>query len=67
MTVCDPPTHSVDPAFQGMECPAPISLETMAVVEQVLAQLLAELRQKLAGSVAPAAGAAEYASWFRAG
>jgi len=43
--------------------PAPLSLETIAVVEQLLVQMLGSLRRQAATSQAQAAGAAEYASW----
>lgn len=48
-------------------CPQPVSLETLAVVEQVLADLLSALRGRQATQATQAArdaGAVEYASWL---
>lgn len=47
------------------ECPQPVSLETLAVVEQVLAQALGALKARLVAPPSPAAGLVEYASWLR--
>ena len=46
-------------------CPAPVSLETLAVVEQVIAQALHALRDKATQSARNDAAAIEYASWLR--
>lgn len=45
-------------------CPQPVSLETLAVVEQVLADLLSTLRGRQATQAARDAGVVEYASWL---
>ena len=47
------------------ECPEPLSLETLAVVQQVLAEVLQGLRQRAAPQAAREAGAIEYASWLQ--
>lgn len=54
------PAHLAEARTQ---CSEPVSLEAIAVVEQLLAQMLGELRQKLARSAAHD-GAIEYASWL---
>jgi len=45
--------------------PQPISLETIAVAEQVLTQMLREFRAEVAARAAADAGAIEYDSWLR--
>lgn len=47
------------------ETPQPVSLETLAVVEQVLAQALGALKARLGTPPSPTAGLVEYASWLR--
>jgi hypothetical protein len=64
MTIPHDPVELPQTAATRAECPEPISLETLAVIEQVLAQMLGELRGKLKGSLAAQQGAIEYASWL---
>jgi hypothetical protein len=47
----------------GIEYPHPVSLETIEVIEQVLAQMLSSLRRRVTSSEFPDAGAIEYESW----
>ena len=47
----------------GDEAPAPLSLETLEVVEQPVLLVLRALRSQASTRQAQAAGAAEYASW----
>jgi hypothetical protein len=56
-----------DPAPQvhgtARERPEPLSLETIAVIQQVLGDVLHALRERVTGHAARDAGAIEYASW----
>lgn len=52
------------PSPSAMHCPAPISLETLAVAEEVLLQMLRDWRARLEAP-APEAAAVEYESWLR--
>ncbi|AMO22607.1 hypothetical protein GCM10027034_30400 [Ramlibacter solisilvae] len=45
--------------------PTPIPLETIAAIEQVLAETLRALREKAKSQPAAGAGAIEYESWMR--
>lgn len=54
------PVRSID-----RHCPAPVSLETLAVIEQVFAETLRQLREKASPRKAAEAGETEYASWLR--
>jgi hypothetical protein len=45
------------------DCPEPLSLETIAVIQQVLGDVLHALRERVTGHAARDAGAIEYASW----
>ena len=45
------------------DCPEPLSLETIAVIQQVLSDVLHGLRERATGHPARDAGAIEYASW----
>ena len=47
------------------ECPEPLSLETIAVIQQVLGEVLHGLRQRVTTHAAREAGAIEYTSWLR--
>jgi hypothetical protein len=47
------------------DCPEPLSLETLAVVQQVLGEVLQGLRQRATAHAAREAGAIEYASWLQ--
>ena len=47
------------------ECPQPLSLETIAVIQQVLGEVLHGLRQRVTAQAAREAGAIEYTSWLR--
>ena len=46
------------------ECQQPLSLETLAVIQQVLGDVLQGLRQRASAQAAREAGATEYASWL---
>jgi hypothetical protein len=58
----------IDPAPQvhatAGECPEPLSLETLAVIQQALGEVLQGLRQRATAHAAREAGAREYASWL---
>ncbi len=47
------------------DVPQPVSLETIALIEQVLAQLLGALRARITAPATRDAGAIEYDSWLR--
>lgn len=47
------------------ECPEPLSLETIAVIQQVLGEVLHGLRQRVTAQAAREAGAIEYTSWLQ--
>ena len=47
------------------ECPEPLSLETIAVIQQVLGEVLHDLRQRVTAQAGREAGAIEYTSWLR--
>jgi hypothetical protein len=57
-----------DPAPQvhatAGECPQPLSLETVAVIQQAVGEVLQGLRQRATAQAAREAGALEYASWL---
>lgn len=57
----DPAPH-VQMAGDG---PEPLSLETLAVVQQVMGEVLHGLRQRVAAQAEREAGAIEYASWLQ--
>lgn len=63
MTVHQETITSRTGGFAG-DCPAPVSLETFAVVEQVLLRMLGELRERMTPAAPDAAGI-EYESWLR--
>ena len=58
-----------DPAPQvhatAGECQQPLSLETLAVIQQVLGEVLHGLRQRVTAQAAREAGAIEYTSWLQ--
>ena len=58
----DPAPHVHAMAGDG---PEPLSLETLAVVQQVMGEVLHGLRQRVATQAAREAGAIEYASWLQ--
>jgi len=52
----------------SVTCPHPVSLETLAVIEQLLAEMMLSLRRKIEPRASPAdAGEQEYTSWLNHG
>ncbi|MEJ7932430.1 hypothetical protein WG922_20830 [Ramlibacter sp. AN1015] len=60
-TVAEPARAAAAPRADG---PEPISLETLAALEQLFARVLDELHRTRAHGQAAEAGAIEYASWL---
>ena len=58
----EPAPNAHAPAGQ---CPEPLSLETLAVIQQVLGEVLHDLRQRVTAQAGREAGAIEYASWLQ--
>lgn len=54
--------HSASSPAPG---PHPVSLETIGLIVQALAELLSSLRRQTGSDAADSAGAIEYASWLR--
>lgn len=48
----------------ALPCPDPVSLETIELIEQALAQMLRSLRRGVPNRAAEEAGLLEYRSWL---
>ena len=48
----------------GLPCPDPVSLETIELIQQALAQMVRSLRRSVPSRSAEEAGSLEYSSWL---
>jgi hypothetical protein len=60
-------TDTPDSGLHANDCQPPVSLETIAVMEQALSEMLASMRRKALGADPYRAATLEYESWLRRG
>ncbi len=63
MAVQHDQTDARIPGDLAADCPHPLSLETIGLMEQVLAGMLRSLRGQAGAAASAQAGATEYDSW----
>jgi hypothetical protein len=67
LTMAAQPLHidMQEPGYHPVGSPQPVSLETIAVVEQALSEMLASMRRRALGGDPYLAATLEYESWLR--